>query len=103
MAFFIINPTPLVDTFISNPLQKSTNFTGILNFPQLAESFELTQPEFRTVIVFNIVLLILFVSALGHFLLVHKPEVQEKTVQKVETLVDFKDIEETPVVDQAPP
>ena len=103
LAFLIINPTPIIDTFISNPLQKSTSFTGILNFPQLAESFELTQPEFRTVIVFNIVLVILFISALGHFLLVHKPEVQEKTVQKVETLVDFKDIEETPVVEQIPP
>lgn len=102
IAFFIINPTPLLDTFIRNPLQSSTSFTGILNFPQLAESFEVTQPEFRVVIIFNIVLLILFISSLGHFLLVHKPEVQEKTVQKVETLVDFREIEETPVVDQGP-
>ena len=103
LAFLIINPTPLIDTFISNPLQKGTNLTGILNFPQLAESIELTQPEFRTVIVFNIVLLILFVSAVGHFLLVHKPETQEKQVQKVETLVDFNDVEETRVVEESPP
>lgn len=103
LAFFIINPTPLIDLFISNPLQKGTNFTGILNFPQLAESLELTQPEFRTVIVFNIVLLIFFVSAVGHFLLVHKPEVQEKQIQKVETLVDFNDVEVTRNLEETPP
>ena len=102
LAFFIINPTPLIDAFIANPYQTGSNLTGILNFPQLAESFELTQPEFRTVIIFNIVLLVLFVSALGHWLLVHKPEVQEKQIQKVETLVDFQDIQEEPMVTDIP-
>ncbi len=103
LAFLIINPTPIIDTFISNPLSSSSNLTGIFNFPQLAESIELTQPEFRTVIVFNIVLLILVISSVGHFLLVHKPEVQEQHVQKVETLVDFQDIQDNRIVEEQAP
>ena len=100
LAFLIIDPTPLVDLFIANPLSKTTNFTGILNFPQFADSLDLTQPEFRVVIVFNIVLLILFISAVGHWLLVHKPEVEEVQVQKIEKLVEFQEIEPTPIVDE---
>lgn len=102
LSFLIINPTPLVDIFIANPLNKSSTLTGILNFPQLADSIELTQPEFRTVIVFNLVLFILFISALGHWLLVHKPETEQVQVQKIETLVDFQEIDTTPIIDEGP-
>ena len=102
LSFLIINPTPLVDLFIRNPLATASSFTGILNFPQLSESLELNQPEFRTVIVFNIVLLILFVSSLGHWLLVHKPEVEQVQVQKIEKLVDFQEIQEAPIIQDIP-
>jgi hypothetical protein len=98
LSFLIINPTPIVNLLISNPAGESA-LIGLLNFPQLAESLELNQPEFRTVIVFNIVLLILFVSAIGHWLLVHKPETKETTIQKVDTLVDFQDIQIEPIED----
>ena len=98
LSFIIIDPYPIINIFIYSPLQTG-NIIGFLNFPQLSESLELNQPEFRTVIVFNIVLLILFVSALGHWLLVHKPEVQQVQVQKIEKLVDFQEIKETPIVE----
>ena len=99
LSFIIIDPNWLINLFISSPLQTG-NVVGLINFPQLADSLELNQPEFRTVLVFNIVLLILFVSAVGHWLLVHKPESQQVQVQKIETLVDFKDVQASPIIEE---
>ena len=90
-AFIILNPLPLLNLLINNPNGGSL---GLLNFPSLIDSIELTQPEFRTVILFNVVLLIIAFSAVVHFLLVHKPEREEKEVKKVSTLVDFQEIVE---------
>ena len=95
LSFIIINPNPIIDILITNPVAGTV---GLFNIPQLADSLELNQPEFRTVLVFNLVLLLLFISAVAHWLLVHKPEVQEKHIKKVDTLVDFNAIKETPPV-----
>ena len=92
LAFIILNPGFIIDVVFIDPLGERAG--GFLNFPQLIESIELNQPEFRTVILFNIILLILVVAAILHFLLVHRPEVPERRVQKVDTLVDFKDVAE---------
>jgi hypothetical protein len=91
-AFLILNPTALLQAIVVDP--NSTTGGGFLQFPALTDSIELTQPEFRSVILFNVLLFILAFSALIHFLLVHKPEVTEKEVKKVETLVDFREISE---------
>ena len=84
LAFIILNPE-FIMTFLSS--------IGLFNFPDLINSVELTQPEFRTVLLFNILLLILVFSTIVHFLLVSKKQqVEEKEVQKVATLVDFQEI-----------
>ncbi|OLS25891.1 MAG: hypothetical protein HeimC3_11650 [Candidatus Heimdallarchaeota archaeon LC_3] len=92
IAFIILNPLPLLNMLVNNP--EVPNSLGLLNFPSLIDSIELTQPEFRTVILFNVVLLIIAFSAVVHFLLVHKPEREEKEIKKVSTLVDFQEIVE---------
>lgn len=98
LAFIILNPGFIIDIVFIDPLGERSG--GFLNFPQLIESIELNQPEFRTVILFNIILLILVIAAILHFLLVHRPEVTEKRVQKVDTLVDFKDIAEVQEIEE---
>ena len=84
LAFLILNPQ-FIMTFLAS--------IGLFNFPDLINSVELTQPEFRTVLLFNVIFIILAFSAAVHFLLVSKKQkVEEKEVQKVETLVDFQQI-----------
>lgn len=92
LAFVILNPAFILDFVLINPDPEISG--GFLNFPQLAESIELDQPEFRVVILFNIILLITVIAAILHWLLVHKPEVPERRIQRVDTLVDFQDIGE---------
>jgi hypothetical protein len=92
LAFVILNPLPILNLVINVESPES----GILKFPALVDSIELTQPEFRTVVLFNVVLIIIAFSAVVHFLLVHKPESEEKEVKKVSTLVDFQEISDTP-------
>jgi hypothetical protein len=92
LAFVILNPLPILNLVINVESPES----GLLKFPALVDSIELTQPEFRTVVLFNVVLIIIAFSAVVHFLLVHKPEFEEKEVKKVSTLVDFQEISDTP-------
>ncbi|MFW9928221.1 MAG: hypothetical protein ACFFD1_02400 [Candidatus Thorarchaeota archaeon] len=91
-AFIILNPLPILNLFIANP--NSSGGLNLLNFPALIDSIELTQPEFRTVILFNVMALIIVLAGVIHYLLVHKPKVEEKEIKKVSTLVDFQEIKE---------
>ncbi|MHA2362629.1 MAG: hypothetical protein ACXAC7_01630 [Candidatus Hodarchaeales archaeon] len=91
LAFIILNPGFLLEALFSDPVEGTS---GIINFPQLAESVELEQPEFRTVILFNIMLLIIVLAAVLHWILVHKPEVPERRIKKVDTIVDFQEIKD---------
>ena len=92
ISFLILNPTVILTPIIANP---RTGGGGFLQMPSLIESIELTQPEFRTVILFNALLIIIALAAMVHFLLVHRPKTEKAEVKKVETIVDFKEIKET--------
>jgi hypothetical protein len=53
-------------------------------------SLELSQPEFRTIALLNVVLVILAISFILHYLVVSRRLVPEAvTVQKIDTMIDF--------------
>jgi hypothetical protein len=78
LAYIIISPefllTPLVGT----------------SFPALLQSLELTQPEFQTIAILNVVLLFILVSVVLHtFSGARTGKIFERVVQQIDTLVDF--------------
>ncbi len=78
LAYVIIAPefllTPLVGT----------------SFPALLQSLELTQPEFQTIAILNVVLLFILVSVVLHFFSGGRTgKIFERVVQQIDTLVDF--------------
>ncbi len=64
---------------------------GIIDsIPPLKMSLELSQPEFRTIALLNVVLVILAISFILHYLVVSRRLVPEAvTVQKIDTMIDF--------------
>ena len=80
ISVFIINPYPFL-----NDLQN----IGLISFPQLLDSLELTQPEFSTLIIFNVVLVIFLLSSL--FSYINKKLPMETEVQRIDTVVEFSE------------
>ena len=63
----------------------------------LLQSLELTQPEFQTIAILNVVLLFILVSVVLHFFSGGRTgRIFERVVQQIDTLVDF-DRTTTPV------
>jgi len=81
LSLFIMDPLPLLE-FIQG--------LGIIYFPQLLDSLELTQPEFSTLVVFNVVLIVILISSIFSYLNKRLPEIEPET-QKIDTLVKFSE------------
>ncbi len=77
-SYFIMSPEGLLDIFISRA------------FPALRQSLELSQPEFRTIAIINIVLIFILISAILSYLSSGRTgKVLKRVVQQIDTLVDF--------------
>lgn len=61
------------------------------SFPALLDSLELSQPEFRTIAILNVALLVILVSAIFHYASASKrtKAMFQRVVQQIDTLVDF--------------
>ena len=80
-----MSPEGLLDLFISRA------------FPALRQSLELTQPEFRTIAIMNIVLIFILLSViLSYFSSGRTGKVLQRVVQQIDTLVDFDRSTPTP-------
>jgi hypothetical protein len=81
IAYLIMDPAGILD------------FLGIIeSIPPLKLSLELTQPEFRTIALLNVILLILGISVALHYWMITRGQVPEAvTVQKIDTMIDFDD------------
>ncbi|UCG04421.1 MAG: hypothetical protein JSW11_10625 [Candidatus Heimdallarchaeota archaeon] len=95
MIFRIIAVTILAYIIIS-PEILLTPLVGA-SFPALLQSLELTQPEFQTIAILNVVLLFILISVILHFFSGGRTgKIFERVVQQIDTLVDF-DRSSTPV------
>ncbi|MFX1285110.1 MAG: hypothetical protein ACFFB5_15725 [Promethearchaeota archaeon] len=60
------------------------------SFPALLQSLELTQPEFQTIAILNVVLLFILLGVILHYLTSGRTgKIFERVVQQIDTLVDF--------------
>ncbi|MFW9905146.1 MAG: hypothetical protein ACFFFH_12480 [Candidatus Thorarchaeota archaeon] len=85
LAYIIISPEIILRPLVGN------------SFPALLQSLELTQPEFQTIAILNVVLLFILISVILHFFSGGRTgKIFERVVQQIDTLVDF-DRTETPV------
>ncbi|MFX0014687.1 MAG: hypothetical protein ACFFB2_06055 [Promethearchaeota archaeon] len=88
MAFRIITVTVLAYVILA-PEFLLTPLMGT-SFPALLQSLELTQPEFQTIAILNVVLLFILVGALLHYFSGGRTgRILERVVQQIDTLVDF--------------
>jgi hypothetical protein len=63
---------------------------GLFLFPALRQSLELSQPEFRTIAIINIVLIFILISVILSYLSSGRTgNVLKRVVQQIDTLVDF--------------
>jgi hypothetical protein len=71
---------------------------GIIDsIPPLEMSLEISQPEFRTIALLNVVLAILAISFILRYLVVSRRlEPEAVTVQKIDTMIDFDGTYGTP-------
>ncbi|MHA2305708.1 MAG: hypothetical protein ACXACU_09970 [Candidatus Hodarchaeales archaeon] len=77
-SYIIMSPQGLLDLFISRA------------FPALRQSLELSQPEFRTIAILNIVLMFILISAVLSYLSSGRTRsALLRVVQQIDTLVDF--------------
>lgn len=77
-SYIIMSPEILLDIFITRA------------FPALRQSLELSQPEFRTIAIINIVLIFILISVILSYLSSGRTrKVLERVVQQIDTLVDF--------------
>jgi hypothetical protein len=85
LAYIIISPEILLRPLIGT------------SFPALLQSLELSQPEFQTIAILNVVLLFILISVILHFFSGGRTgKIFERVVQQIDTLVDF-DRSPTPV------
>ncbi|MFW9856488.1 MAG: hypothetical protein ACFFFG_15660 [Candidatus Thorarchaeota archaeon] len=79
LSYFIIAPEGILNLFIG------------FSFPALLDSLELSQPEFRTIAILNVALLIILISAVLHYATTSKrtKAMLLRVVQQIDTLVDF--------------
>lgn len=79
LSFIVISPE-----FILRPLMGNS-------FPALLQSLELTQPEFQTIAILNVVLLFILFSVILHYFSGGRTgRIFERVVQQIDTLVDFE-------------
>ncbi|MHA2245352.1 MAG: hypothetical protein ACXADY_10335 [Candidatus Hodarchaeales archaeon] len=73
----------MAPSFLLKPLMGNS-------FPALLQSLELTQPEFQTIAILNVVLLFILFSAILHYFTSGRTgKILERVVQQIDTLVDF--------------
>ena len=79
LSYIIMSPEGILDLFITRA------------FPALRESLELSQPEFRTIAILNIVLIFILLGVILHYLTSGRTvKVLQRVVQQIDTLVDFE-------------
>lgn len=93
LAYLIMDPEGILELL------------GIIDsIPPLQMSLELSQPEFRTVALLNVILLILGISVVLHYVAVtRRLEPEAVTVQKIDSQIDFDDAygTEAPIEEEA--
>ncbi len=83
LAVTILSYIILAPQFILTPLMGNS-------FPALLQSLELTQPEFQTIAILNVVLLFILLGVILHYLSSGRTgQIFERVVQQIDTLVDF--------------
>ncbi len=83
LAVTILSYIILAPQFILTPLMGNS-------FPALLQSLELTQPEFQTIAILNVVLFFILLGVILHYLTSGRTgQIFERVVQQIDTLVDF--------------
>ena len=78
LSYFIMAPEGILNIFMA------------VSFPAIVDSLELSQPEFQTIAILNVALLMILLGALLKYLSSGKTgKVLERVVQQIDTLVDF--------------
>ncbi len=78
LSYIIMSPEGFLDLFITRA------------FPALRQSLELSQPEFRTIAILNIVLLFILLGIILHYITSGRTvKAFQRVVQQIDTLVDF--------------
>ncbi|UCE12952.1 MAG: hypothetical protein JSV04_12260 [Candidatus Heimdallarchaeota archaeon] len=78
LSYIIMSPEGILNIFVAN------------SFPALLDSLELTQPEFQTIAILNVVLFFILLGAVLHYMASGRTgKVLERVVQQIDTLVDF--------------
>ncbi|MHA2136823.1 MAG: hypothetical protein ACW98G_02975 [Candidatus Hodarchaeales archaeon] len=84
LSYFVMAPQWILDLEI--PILNIKLFI----FPALLDSLELSQPEFQTIAIMNMVLILILISAVLNYLSGGKTRtVMKRVVQRIDTLVDF--------------
>ncbi len=76
LSYFIIAPEGILNFFMA------------VSFPALLDSLELSQPEFRTIAILNVALILILIGVILHWRYEAK-KVITKVVQQIDTLVEF--------------
>lgn len=92
LSYFIMSPEGILNIFVAS------------SFPALIDSLELSQPEFQTIAILNVVLFFILLSVILHYLTSGRTgKVLERVVQQIDTLVDFdRASQSAPVVGETP-
>jgi len=78
LSYFIMSPEGILNFFMS------------ASFPALIDSLELSQPEFQTIAILNVVLIFILIGAVLNYLSSEKTgKALKRVVQQIDTLVDF--------------
>jgi hypothetical protein len=78
LSYFIMAPQDLLEIFVA------------ASFPALLDSLELTQPEFQTIAILNVVLIFILISLILSYLTSGRTgKVFTRVIQQIDTLVDF--------------
>ncbi|PWI49740.1 hypothetical protein CEE45_01025 [Candidatus Heimdallarchaeota archaeon B3_Heim] len=82
LAYFIMAPEGVLNLEILG--------IKLFIFPALVDSLEISQPEFQTILILNMVLILILVGVILKYLTSGKTrKVMERVVQRIDTLVDF--------------
>ncbi len=78
LSYYIMAPEGILNIFMA------------VSFPALVDSLELTQPEFQTIAILNVALIMILLGAILKYLSSGRTgKVLERVVQQIDTLVDF--------------
>ena len=81
-SWLVVNPTGI---FFGNQGLIQLFFGGAI-----ANSLELYQPEFRTLVIFNMALIVVVLGMLTHWLATRRAELEIAEVERIETIVEFE-------------